>query len=123
MRAQVLARIAVHRSFVAGVPEAEVRAIADEAVAMARRLAEAQTLAATLTGALHARWRPGRAAGRLELAAELIELTEPHARSRAPQTRTSGARARCSSWAGLTRPTCTSRATPSSPRPRSSPRC
>jgi pentatricopeptide repeat protein len=27
---------------------------------------------------LHARWRPGRAADRLELAAELIELTEAH---------------------------------------------
>ena len=39
---------------------------------------EDQTLAATLTGALHARWRPGRAAERLQLAAELIELTEPH---------------------------------------------
>ena len=39
---------------------------------------EAQPLAAALTGALHARWRPGRAAGRLELAAELIELTEAH---------------------------------------------
>ena len=38
MRAQVLARIAVHRSFLAQVPEDEVRAIADEAVAMARRV-------------------------------------------------------------------------------------
>ena len=78
MRAQVLARIAVHRSFLAQVPEAEVRAIADEAVAMARRVGRAQPLAAALTGALHARWRPGRAADRLELAAELIELTEAH---------------------------------------------
>ena len=78
MRAQVLARIAVHRSFLAQVPEAEVRAIADEAVAMARRVGESQPLAAALTGALHARWRPGRAADRLDLAAELIELTEAH---------------------------------------------
>ena len=81
MRARVLARIAVHRSF-AQVPEADVRATADEAVAMARRIGrgwpEDQTLAATLTGALHARWRPGRAAERLQLAAELIELTELH---------------------------------------------
>jgi DNA-binding SARP family transcriptional activator len=81
MRAQVLARIAVHRLFVAQVSEAEVRATADEAVAMARRLGEAQTLAAALTGALHARWRPGRAADRLELAAELIDLTEAHAKT------------------------------------------
>jgi len=80
MRAQVLARIAVHRSFLAQVPEAEVRAIADEAVAMARRVGRAQPLAAALTGALQARWRPGRAADRLELAAELIELTEAHDR-------------------------------------------
>ena len=79
MRAQVLARIAIHRSFVARVPEAEVRAIADEAVSMARRVGEPQPLAAALTGALHARWRPGRAADRLDLAAELIELTEAHA--------------------------------------------
>jgi AAA ATPase domain len=82
MRARVLARIAIHRNFVADVPEADVRAIADEAVAMARRLGRGwpndQTLAAALTGALHARWRPGRAAERLELAAELIELTELH---------------------------------------------
>ena len=78
MRAQVLARIAVHRSFVAEVPEAEVRATADEAVAMARRCGEPQPLAAALGGALHARWRPGLAADRLELAAELIELTEAH---------------------------------------------
>ena len=80
MRAQVLARIAVHRSFLAQVAEADVRAIADEAVAMARRVGRAQPLAASLTGALHARWRPGRAADRLELAAELIELTEAHDR-------------------------------------------
>jgi len=80
MRAQVLARIAVHRSFLAQVAEADVRAIADEAVAMARRIGRAQPLAAALTGALHARWRPGRAADRLELAAELIELTEAHDR-------------------------------------------
>ena len=80
MRAQVLARIAVHRSFLAQVSEAEVRAIADEAVAMARRVGGAQPLAAALTGALHARWRPGRAADRLELAAELIGLTEAHDR-------------------------------------------
>ncbi|HET9740117.1 MAG TPA: AAA family ATPase [Solirubrobacteraceae bacterium] len=79
MRAQVLARIAVHRHFVAQVPEADVRATADEAVTMARRLGEPQPLAAALAGALHARWRPGRAADRLELAAELIELTEAHA--------------------------------------------
>ena len=78
MRAQVLARIAIHRSFLARFPEHEVRAIADEAVAMARRVGEAQPLAAALTGALHARWRPGRAADRLGLAAELIELTETH---------------------------------------------
>ena len=80
MRAQVLARIAVHRCFLAQVPEAEVRAIADEAVAMARRVGRAQPLAAALTGALQARWRPGRAAERLQLAAELIELTEAHER-------------------------------------------
>ena len=78
MLAQVLARIAIHRSFLAQVPEAEVRAIADEAVAMARRVGRARPLAAALTGALHARWRPGRAADRLELAAEFIELTEAH---------------------------------------------
>jgi tetratricopeptide (TPR) repeat protein len=76
MRAQVLARIAVHRHSSLQVPAEEVRAMADEAVAMARRLGRAQPLAAALTGALHARWRPGRAAERLELAAELIELTE-----------------------------------------------
>lgn len=76
MRAQVLARIAVHRHSSLQVPAEEVRAMADEAVAMARRLGRAQPLAAALTGALHARWRPGRAAERLQLAAELIELTE-----------------------------------------------
>jgi hypothetical protein len=82
MRARVLARIAVHRTMLLDVPEAEARAIADEAVAMARRMGRGwpndQTLAATLTGALHTRWRPGRAAERLELAAELIDLTEEH---------------------------------------------
>ena len=78
MRAQVLAKLAIHRGFVAGVPEAEVCVIADEAVAMARRVDDAQPLAAALTGALHARWRPGRATERLPLAAELIELTEAH---------------------------------------------
>jgi DNA-binding SARP family transcriptional activator len=83
MRARVLARIAIHRSFLTTAPEEEVRATAEEALAMARRLGRGwphdQTLAAALTGALHARWRPGRAAKRLELAAELIELTELHA--------------------------------------------
>ena len=78
MRAQVLAKLAIHRCFEVDSPEAGVRAIADEAVAMARRVGEAQPLAAALTGALHARWRPGRAAERLPLAAELIELTEAH---------------------------------------------
>ena len=100
-----------------------MRAIADEAVAMARRVGRAQPLAAALTGALHARWRPGRAAERLPLAAELIELTEAHDGATAPPTRTSGARAPCSSCAGSTRPTRTSPATPSSSRSRSSPRC
>ena len=76
--AQALAKLAIHCSFEAGSPEAGVRAIADEAVAMARRVGEPQPLAAALTGALHARWRPGRAAERLPLAAELIELTEAH---------------------------------------------
>ena len=78
MRARVLARIAVHRHSVPQVDGAEVQATADEAVAMARRLGEPPTLAAALAGALHARWGPGRAADRLELAAELIELTEAH---------------------------------------------
>jgi len=82
LRARVLARIAVHRSFALDAREQEVRAIADEAVAMARRIGRGwpqdQTLAAALSGALQARWRPGRAAERLDLAAELIELTELH---------------------------------------------
>ena len=78
MRAQVLARIAVHRSFLAQVPEAEVRAIADERSRW-RAASARPSRGGALTGALHARWRPGRAADRLELAAELIELTEAHA--------------------------------------------
>ena len=91
---------------------------------MARRLDDPQPLAAALTGALYAHWRPGRAAERLELATELVELTEAHAAIplRRP-TRTSGARSPCSSCAGSTRPTRTSSATASLPRPHSSPPC
>ena len=49
---------------------------ADAAVAMARRLGDADALVAALAAAQHARWRPGRAAERLPIAAELIELSE-----------------------------------------------
>lgn len=76
LRAQVLARHAVHLYFVVDVPEERVLATADEAVAMARRLGDADALVAALAGAQHARWRPGRAADRLAIAAELVELTE-----------------------------------------------
>jgi tetratricopeptide (TPR) repeat protein len=82
LRAQVIARLSVHRHFAARVPEADVQAIADEALAMIRRAGrgwpEDQALAASLVGALHARWRPGLAEERLELSAELIEVTEAH---------------------------------------------
>ena len=76
LRAQVLARLPVHLHFVVDVPEERVLETADAAVAMARRLGDADALVAALTAAQHARWRPGRAADRLPIAAELIELAE-----------------------------------------------
>ena len=49
---------------------------ADAAVAIARRLGDADALVAALAAAQDARWRPGPAEDRLAIIDELIELTE-----------------------------------------------
>jgi DNA-binding SARP family transcriptional activator len=75
LRAQLLARLAV-LLYYAEVPDERVLATSDDAVAMARRLGDADALVAALVAAQYARWRPGRAHDWLAIAGELIELTE-----------------------------------------------
>jgi DNA-binding SARP family transcriptional activator len=76
LRSQVLARLAVLQYFQASATWAQVLDAADAAVAIARRLGDADALMAALGAAAWARWQPGRAGERLPLAAELIELAE-----------------------------------------------
>ncbi len=75
LRAQVLARLAV-LLYYAEASEERVLAAATEAVAIARRLGDADALVAALVAAQYARWRPGRAGERLPIADELVALTE-----------------------------------------------
>jgi DNA-binding SARP family transcriptional activator len=76
LRAQVLARLAVLLYHDHSASREQVLAAADEAVAIAQRLDDTDTLIAALTAAQHARWWPGMAPDRLAIADELIELTE-----------------------------------------------
>jgi tetratricopeptide (TPR) repeat protein len=75
LRAQVLARLAVLRYHGSAAPQ-DVVEPADTGVAIARRLDDPDALVTALGAALHARWRPGRAAERVALADELIALAE-----------------------------------------------
>ena len=76
LRSQVLARLSVLLYYTPGVSFEQVLSTADAAVAIARRLGDADALVAALAAAQHARWQPGRAEERLALADELIERTE-----------------------------------------------
>jgi DNA-binding SARP family transcriptional activator len=76
LRSQVLARLAVLLYHDPSAPHERVRSAADEAVAIARRLDDPDTLIAALTAAQHARWRPGMAPDRIAIADEMAELTD-----------------------------------------------
>jgi DNA-binding SARP family transcriptional activator len=76
LRSQALARLAVLLFHDHSAPHERILSLADEAVAIARRLDDAEALIVALTAAQHARWRPGMAPDRLAVADELIELAE-----------------------------------------------
>ncbi len=76
LRSRVLARLASLLYFSAGASPEDLLARAGEAVAIARRVDDADALGTALGAALYARWRPGLAEERLPIAAEAIALTE-----------------------------------------------
>ncbi len=76
LRSQVLARLAVLLYYDPETPQERVSSAADTAVEIARRLDDHDALVGALTAALYAHWRYGLAPKRLELTADLIELTE-----------------------------------------------
>ncbi|HYI18930.1 MAG TPA: AAA family ATPase [Solirubrobacteraceae bacterium] len=76
LRSQVLARLSVLLYWGDAASWEQIIGAADTAVAIARRLGDADALGAALTAALFARWRPGRVEERLPLADELIAATE-----------------------------------------------
>jgi DNA-binding SARP family transcriptional activator len=76
LRSQVLARLTVLLYHDPSAPHERVLSAADEAVAIARRLDDPDTLIAALTAAQHARWRPGMALDRIAIADEMAELTD-----------------------------------------------
>jgi tetratricopeptide (TPR) repeat protein len=73
-RARLLARLARE---LLGDPLAGARrrALADEALRLARAAADAQSLAEVLDARLHALWDPGGAVDRLEAASEIVQLS------------------------------------------------
>jgi hypothetical protein len=73
LRCEVLARLSAVLYY---SPESEQRgaALADEAVAMARRMGDPAALATALGAAQYANWRPGGAAARVAHADELLDL-------------------------------------------------
>ena len=76
LRSEVLARLAVLFYYTPSATEEQQRDAADSAVAIARRLGDADALIAALAAAQHARWRPGRQDDRLILIDELVQLAE-----------------------------------------------
>jgi tetratricopeptide (TPR) repeat protein len=76
LRSQALAQLAVLLYYRTSASWEELLTAADEAVAIARRLGDAEALVAALGAAQYARWRPGMAEDRLAIADELIEVTE-----------------------------------------------
>ena len=71
-RARVAARLAVRLD--PATSGARREALADEAIAMARRLGDAAALTATLWSSVMVNWRPQRAAERAAAAAEILQL-------------------------------------------------
>jgi hypothetical protein len=76
LRSQVLARLAVLLYYDRSASWEQVLDAADDAVAIARRLGDADALVAALAAAQDARWQPGRQGERLCIIDELIELAE-----------------------------------------------
>jgi DNA-binding SARP family transcriptional activator len=76
LRPQLLARLAVLLYYDQDAPEERLRSAAGSAVDIARRLEDPDALVAALTASLYAHWRHGLAPQRLDLADELIALTE-----------------------------------------------
>ncbi len=74
LRAQVLARLSGVLYYSPGSEETTV-ALANDAIAMARRLDDDAALATALAAAQYAYWRPGQAEARAKLAEELAEVT------------------------------------------------
>ena len=75
LRSAVLARLS---AVLYSSPDSEIRGadLADEAIAMARRLGDRRALATALAAAQFAHWRPGEAELRLEHADELLGLLD-----------------------------------------------
>ena len=74
LRAQLLARLSGVLYYSPG-SEQTTAPLAQEAIAMARRLEDDQALATALAAAQYAFWRPGQAEARAELADELAAVT------------------------------------------------
>jgi DNA-binding SARP family transcriptional activator len=75
LRCEVLARLTVLIYFGQDASWKQVQSTSDAAVAIARRLEDADALFAALAAAQWARSRPGRAQERLAIADEMLELT------------------------------------------------
>jgi hypothetical protein len=74
LRARMLARLSLELYY-AGEPELRL-ALSEEAVAVARRIADPRTLATCLDARHYALWRPENVEERLEVAAELRRVAE-----------------------------------------------
>jgi tetratricopeptide (TPR) repeat protein len=75
LRAQAMARLSSVLYYSPGSEE-RVPGLVGEAVEMARRIDDDGALVAALAAAQYSLWRPGKARERLEIANELVELTE-----------------------------------------------
>jgi hypothetical protein len=78
LRVRLLARLA-ETLYWSSSPDERIIELAMEAVEMARRLHDPDSLIAALTAAQYACWGPGRAAERLTTANELVAVAEGHA--------------------------------------------
>ncbi len=75
LRAQVLARLSDVLYYL-DAPAASLHALSQQAIDIARRLDDLESLARALTAAQYAYWHPGEYAERLELAHELVAVSE-----------------------------------------------
>jgi DNA-binding SARP family transcriptional activator len=75
LRAQLLARLSDVLYYLA-VPAATLHSLSRQAIDIARRLDDAESLARAFTSAQYAYWHPGEYAARLELAHELVAASE-----------------------------------------------